>query len=71
MSDLVVKCKDRLTRDLTNIYKLQHVDISPTPTMDSQVKWRVFGFIVLGLIVWQTEWLVEAKSSGNGGSESE
>ena len=71
MSDLVGKCEDRLTRDLTNIYKLQHVDISPTPTMDFQVKWRVFGFIVFGLILWQTGWLVEADSTGAGGMESE
>ena len=71
MSDLVGKCEDRLTRDLTNIYKLQHVDISPTPTMDSLVKWRVFSFIVFGLIVWQTGWLVEAYSLGMGGMESE
>ena len=71
MSDLVGKWEDRLTRDLTNIYKLQHVDISPTLTMDSLVKWRVFSFIVFGLIVWQTGWLVEAYSLGMGGMESE
>ena len=57
---------------MTNNYKLQHVDISPTPTMDSQVKWRVFGFIVFGFIVWQKGWLVEAgDTTGDGGMEDE